>query len=241
MAGVFAALWFGGWTLLFRVASAPAPEPRAAPAKVSWWPSPERAAAEGSLIRDARVLWTPAAFALSTPAGFSHSLRRERASISPPVQVARPEAAFLGDPRSGARSDLLRLAFTRPPASTVAAGFPLAGSGFPPRVLEKETAHMEFSDGWESRLFSGIDLGFGGWTNVVWTARIEMRFDEKGVPLSMLLTQASGNPEVDRRLARSAHGWRLLEPSASREGAVAWTAPAPEALLPAGSAEKRAP
>ncbi len=54
-----------------------------------------------------------------------------------------------------------------------------------------------------------------------------MRFDENGVPVSMMLAQSSGLSEVDRRLARSANGWRLLEPSASRTGTVEWNSPAP--------------
>ena len=98
---------------------------------------------------------------------------------------------------------------------------------------------MSFPDGWESRLFSGIDLEYGGWTNGAWSARVEMRFDAKGLPISMMLAQASGFPEVDRRLARSVNGWRLLEPSAPREGIVAWSSPAPEASGPAAEGGSR--
>ena len=86
----------------------------------------------------------------------------------------------------------------------------------------------------DRRLFSGIDLNYGDWTNAAWSARIEMRFDAKGVPVSMLLAQSSGLPEVDRRLARSVNGWRLLEPAAPRAGTVEWTSPWPGA---AGRAE----
>ena len=93
---------------------------------------------------------------------------------------------------------------------------------------------MTFPEGWESRLFSGIDLDFGAWTDGAWSAEMEMRFDERGVPVSMLLAKSSGLPEVDRRLARSAYGWRLLEPAAPRAGTVEWTSPWPGA---AGRAE----
>lgn len=237
----FAALWFGAWTLLFRVAPAPAAAFREAPAKVSWWPGPGGDPTEGSLARDLRALWTPAAFALSTPAGFSHSLRRERAGLAPPVQAARPDAAFLGDPRPDARRAGTTMEFARLSASVASAGFPAAESVFPPRTPEPEAPRMAFSDGWESRLFSGIDLDFSAWTNIAWTAQVEMRFDAKGVPASMLVTQASGNPDVDRRLARSAYGWRLLEPSAPREGVVAWSSPVPGTRPPAASAGREAP
>ena len=91
---------------------------------------------------------------------------------------------------------------------------------------------MTFPEGWESRLFSGIDLDFGAWTDGAWSAEMEMRFDERGVPVSMLLAKSSGLPEVDRRLARSAYGWRLLEPAAPRQGTVSWRNP----LAPAAAA-----
>jgi hypothetical protein len=94
---------------------------------------------------------------------------------------------------------------------------------------------MAFPDGWESRLFSGIDLDFGAWTNRAWSAQIEMRFDGKGIPALVLLAQPSGFPEVDRRLARSASGWRLLEASAPRAGLVGWSSPAAEPSAPASS------
>ena len=100
---------------------------------------------------------------------------------------------------------------------------------------------MDFSGGWESRLFSGIDLGFGAWTDRAWSARIEMRFDGAGVPVSTLLAQSSGLPDLDRRLARSANGWRLLEPAAPRTGVVAWIRPAAEPPAPPAAAGEEAP
>ena len=125
-----------------------------------------------------------------------------------------------------------RIRFPSPGAKD---GLPLAAeSVFPPRTPERESARMTFPEGWESRLFSGIDLNFGAWTNSPWSARVEMRFDRAGVPVSMLLAQSSGLPELDRRLARSANGWRLLEPAAPRSGQVAWISPgtAPSAPEP---------
>lgn len=221
LAGLVAALWFGGWALLFRVAPAAVPAPKAPPLPLAWWPEP------GGAAQDVRTLWTPAAFALSTPAGFSHSLRRERAGLPPPVQTARPGAAFLDRraPPAGfdfSKSGMPRLFPGTPPAETLP-----AARVFTPRNPVRETPRLAFPAGWESRLFSGIDLNYGDWTNAAWSARIEMRFDAKGVPVSMLLAQSSGLPEVDRRLARSVNGWRLLEPAAPRAGTVAWSSPAP--------------
>ena len=87
-AGAFCVLAFLGWTALFRIAPAPAPAPRTAPGQVTWWwPAP------GAAALDVRALWTPAAFALSTPAGFSHALRDARAGLAPPVRAERPAAA----------------------------------------------------------------------------------------------------------------------------------------------------
>ena len=228
LAWLVAALWFGGLALLFRVVSAPAPAPREAPLPMAWWPEP------GGAAMDVRTLWTPSAFALSSPAGFSHSLRRERAGLPPPVQTARPAAAFLDrrDPPAG--FDFSKSGRPRFFPAAFGAETPLDAGVFSPRIPVRETPRLSFPDGWESRLFSGIDFNFGDWTNAAWSARVEMRFDAKGVPISILVAQASGLPEVDRRLARSANGWRLLEPSAPRTGTVEWYRPAPAPSAAAG-------
>ena len=221
LAGSAAFLWFGAFILLFRLAPLPAPALRPAPTALAWWPP----TAADTL--DVRSLWTPAAFALATPAGFTHALRRGRIGLAPPVQAVRPEAAFLDNPRPLPAVNLWAgNEIQRADVETPAEPWP-ASAVFPPRVAAVETPHLEFSDGWESRLFSGIDLNFGDWTNAAWSARIEMQFDAKGVPVSMLLAQASGLPEVDRRLVRSASSWRLLEPDAMRHGTVVWQSPAP--------------
>lgn len=234
MAGMFAALWFGALTLLFRLAPAPASLPWPAPLQASWWPMP------GDATLDIRALWSPAAFALPTPAGFSHSLRHDRARLAPPVQAARPPAAFLARPP--AVSGLSKPGRIQLAAAEARAGSsPLRGV-FPPRIPERDAPRLDFPGDWESRLFSGIDLNFGVWTNVAWSARIEMNFDPQGVPVSVLLAQSSGLPEVDRRLARSASGWRLLEPAAARRGVVGWNSPAaPETPAPGPGARQGAP
>ena len=220
MAWGAAALWVGALVLLFRVAPAPAPATRAAPAQMLWQPAKKGAA------EDIRALWSPSVFALSTPAGFSHSIRGERARHAPPVRLARPDAAFLARPGSPASPEPARAGFVRLAPPKTPAGSSASAGVFPPRIPELEKPRMDFPAGWESRLFSGVDLNFDAWTNTAWSARIEMRFDEKGLPASMLLEQSSGLPEVDRRLARSASGWRLLEPAAPRAGVVAWIRPA---------------
>ena len=217
---VFAALWFGGLTLLFRVSPVPAAALRAAPAQLGWW------SASGGATLDVRAQWTPAAFALSTPAGFSRSLRGERAGLAPPIQAERLPAAYLDDARAFEPLDVAEPGRLGAEAQSAPGGSTPDEGVFPPRAPEPEIARMVFPDGWESRLFSGIDLDFRNWTKAAWDARVEMRFDGKGVPESILLAQASGVPEVDRRLARSASGWRLLEPAAPRTGVVAWQSPA---------------
>lgn len=228
MAWMFAAFWFGALTLLVRVAPAPEPMLRATPAPVSWWP-----AEGGGSESDIRTLWTPSVFALSTPAGFSHSLRRERSRLAPPVQSSRPAPAFLEEPTLefldlAAQANIRRVA-----PQTGIDPLLVDESVFPPRVQEQKVPRMDFPDGWESRLFSGIDLNFDRWTNRAWSARIEMQFDKAGVSASMLLAQSSGLPELDRRLARSANGWRLLEPAAPRTGVVSWSSPGASSASPA--------
>ena len=214
------ALWLGSLAVLFRVAPEPESMAHPLPPAVTWW----AAGGEGA-AQDIRTLGSPAAFALPTPAGFSHALRREQAGLTPPVQTRRIEHSFL--PRQAwmaqpARADFVRLAAREAPSG----GRDEVSTVFPPRRMEMESARMVFPLGWESRLFSGIDLNFGTWTNVAWSAKVELRFDAKGIPALVLLAQSSGLPEVDRRLARSASGWRLLEPAARPAGVVAWNSPA---------------
>ncbi len=217
-AAAFAAVWFGAWALLFRIAPPPLPPLRAAPPRIAWWrPAPAAPAL------DVRAHWTPAAFALATPAGFSHALRGGRASVAPPVQADRPAPAYW----------TAAPAFAAPTLAWPAADAPTsAPEVFAPRPAPREAPRLTFSAGWESRLFSGIDLDYPNWTNAPWQARVELRFDGRGVPASVLLAQASGIPDVDRRLARSASGWRLLEPAAPRSGAATWFAPAPAGGAP---------
>jgi len=220
MAWGFAFLWFMGLALLCRVAPPPAPISHEAPAPMAWWP-----ASDGFAALDARTLWTPSAFALSSPAGFSHSKRRERAHLTPPVQVVSPASSSLKDSHPPDAFDLLA-----PDRSGLASAVPRTGwdfseSVFPPRSLEAAVASLSFSDGWESRLFSGIDLNYGAWSDMPWTAQMEIHFDSKGIPTSVLLARSSGLVEVDRRLARSTSAWRLLDPAAPRSGLILWTAP----------------
>lgn len=216
LAILFAALWFGGIAVLFRLAPAPAPAAPASPPPVAWRPDAPATAL------DAQALFSPAVFALPVPAGFSHALRDERIRLAPPVEVSRPPLAFLPPPPPDEPS------FGRPapaPAGTGMGGSPSTGV-FPPRRPEADAPRMVFSDGWESRLFSGIDLNFGKWTNVGWTAQLEIRFDGRGVPDAVAVAQASGWPALDQRLARSVYGWRLLDAEADRTGTVVWNSPA---------------
>ena len=225
MVGVASAIWFGSLALLFRVAPMPVPPSRADPPRVSWWPGAQGSDFEDRLTEDVRTLWSPSVFALPSPLGFSHLLRRERARLAPPMQVQRPSPAFgeLAFSPPFSRGDVpVRLRWESE-EQTVA--FPPAAGVFPPKALEPDVPRLVFPEGWESRLFSGIDLDFAAWTNRPWSARIEMRFDGRGVPVSMLLAQATGLPEMDQRLARAANGWRLLDSNAPRAGTVAWDSP----------------
>ena len=217
LAAAFAALWFGAIAILFRLAPAPAPLPRTPPPQVAWRPVVPAHAL------DAQALFSPAAFALPTPAGFSHALRDEQIRLAPPAETARPPPAFL-PPAPPADGPPFGRAGLAQPAGT-ADGPPSSGV-FPPRKSETEAARMIFPAGWESRLFSGIDLNFGAWTNVGWSAQLDLRFDGRGVPVAVAVAQGSGVTTIDRRLARSAYGWRLLDAGARRAGVVAWTCPA---------------
>jgi hypothetical protein len=213
-------LWFGALALLFRVAPAPVPTPHEAPAPMAWWP-----ASGDPTALDVRALWTPSAFALSSPAGFSHSQRSERSRLTPPVQVVRPDSALMENPRLEEAFDLLTSERIQLVSAPLAPGWESMPGVFPPRTPATDSPKLLFPDGWESRLFSGIDLNYGDWSDTPWTAQVEIHFDPKGIPTSVLLARSSGLVEVDRRLARSISGWRLLDPDALRSGLVVWSAP----------------
>ena len=210
------ALWLGGMALLFRLAPAPTATERPAPARMTWW----RAAPPAAW--DIRTLYTPAAFALSTPAGFTHALRQEKVALLPPLQMARPAYAYL-PPQTLTESPAPEWFWPtlRPDVADTAGGI------LAPRQSSREAPRLLFPPGWESRLFSGIDLNFGDWTNIAWRARVELQFDERGTPRTVLLDESSGWPTLDQRLLHSVSAWRLLEPNAPRMGAVAWLRPGP--------------
>jgi hypothetical protein len=228
-------LWLLLGMLLLGIAPAPESLPRETPPRVAWWPLGGPPGRPDGAVVDLRMLWSPSVFALPTPAGFSHSLRRGRARLTPPVQTVRPEAAYLPPDPLGAAA-VMDAAPLRLKAAAEPGRPDWAASVFPPRLPEPGTARMGFPPGWESRLFSGVALDFGAWTGQAWTARMEMRFDGGGVPQSMLLVHSSGLPEVDRRLVRAARGWRLLEPEAPRSGIVVWSSPAAPPAAGAASA-----
>lgn len=98
-------------------------------------------------------------------------------------------------------------------------GTPVFGDG-----AWKEKGGMRFPDGWEARMFSGVELDFADWAPMGWRARAEVEFDGEGRPVHVFLTRKSGLPEVDARLARGVRRWRLLEGSAMRRGEVEWVA-----------------
>lgn len=224
-----AAVWFALVWLMLGTTPLPNPLPRETPPQVAWWPGGDGAGGGGghALAADIRVTWSPSVFALPSPAGFSHSLRRDRARLAPPDQPTRPKAAFLetspsaiqASPATAFQPELVAIppALSAWPAPPV---FPVqpTGAAERPRII--------FSKDWDPRLFSGLDSDYAAWTSQAWTARVEMRFDGAGIPESVLLVQPSGLDDLDRRLTRSLRGWRLLDAAAPRQGEVTWRCPA---------------
>ena len=219
MAGISLAIWVALWLVVIRLAPLTPASLRVSPPTTSWLPATAPAVAHH------QTLWTPAAFALPTPAGFTHHLRRQHARIAPPEKSAESRLTHLQPTRSPTTDQ--PVPWKMPAAPLAGAPTPAlsAGEVFPPRVLPAETPRMEFSEGWESRLISGIDLDYPAWTNIAWTAHVEVQFDATGVPISVLLAQPTGQSELDARLVRSVRAWRLLEPAVTRQGSVTWMHP----------------
>ena len=185
-------------------------------------------AAEAALA-DVRAVRSPTAFALPTAAGFTAALRSRMPRLAPPVRHAGDPAALAAAiPPSPAP---LLPGWTDPDfAARVPA--PPPGDGWKPVFANRrpppDLPRMDFPAGWEPRIFAGLDLAYADWVDgVPWTASADIRFDAQGIPLSVLLDRSSGIPAVDKRIARSASGWRLLDPDAPRHGKVSWRVPAP--------------
>ena len=244
-AGILAA-WMGAMALLFRLAPLPPPLLRAAPPQISWRPASGRGGIGGAVHADVRALWSPSVFALPSPVGFSRFLRREKSRIQPPAHLPPAGPAYLEGPNAGpTRGRLEEDVDIRFSLAGESEGMERVSGVFPPRTPEAEAPRMGFPPGWESRLFSGIDLDYGKWAAEPWGARVDMRFDGDGVAESVLLSQPSGIADVDRRLARSARRWRLLDPGAPRTGSVGWRSPgrpaAPASTEPASAGEGDGP
>jgi hypothetical protein len=159
--------------------------------------------------------------------GFTRTLHRQRVVSRPPIQAVQAAPVFLEREKHTQRALFPFFATSvlprsRPPALLLSTP---SEPVFPARTVGGDAPRLFFPEGWESRLFSGIEFNFDEWSDVPWTARVEIRFDEHGVAGSVLVTESSGQPTIDRRLARSVKGWRLLEEQAPRLGRVLWHVP----------------
>lgn len=228
--------WRRAWAVALAIVAAVAVLGRIAPPEEAttvrrtprWtWVLPDAEAA----LADVRAVRSPTAFALPTPSGFTGSLRARAPRLAPPVRRTEamayaPSAAAA--PRPAAETDWNAPEFVPVlPLGIVPRGWtPVFANRTPP----SEEPRMEFPSGWEQRLFAGVDLAYAGWApGREWTASAELEFDERGILTAILLDRSSGIPRVDRRLARSAAGWRLLDAGAPRRGRVVWRVPAPAA------------
>lgn len=203
---------------------APPAEPATVRRTPHWtWVLPG-APAEAALA-DVRAVRSPAAFSLPSPAGFTGALRGRSPRLAPPVRRADRPAA----PASA--SSAPPLPDWTSPALAPRAPLPPGDNGWKPVFANRrppaETPRIDFPAGWEPRIFSGLDLTYPAWSPATaWTATADLAFNESGIPVSVLLDRPSGDPAIDRRLARSAASWRLLDPAAPRRGKVTWRVPA---------------
>lgn len=173
-------------------------------------------------LPDVLAVRSPAAFAMPSPAGFTGSLRTRTPRLAPPVRRMVPPSPRTFPAHAAAAPDWASPELApRVPVTPGARGWTPV---FAHRNVPEEVSRMEFPPGWEQRLFSGLDLAYDAWapSGEVWGASAELEFNAQGIPVSVILDRPSGMPEVDRRIARSAAGWRLLEPAAPRRGKVVW-------------------
>ena len=201
------------------------PEEAATVRRTPHWTWLPPAVAAEKLV-DVRAVQSPTVFSLPSPEGFTGALRSRNPRLTPPVGRNRPAVAVGGaDSATEAATDwnAPEFAVRRPAGKEPSGWVPVFGN----RVRAEETARMGFPEGWEQRLFTGVDLAYADWApGAAWEATAELAFDEKGIPVSVFLDRRSGIPEVDRRIARSASSWRLMAAGAPRRGKVSWRVPA---------------
>lgn len=211
--------------------------------------------ADGAASPEERLVVSPTIFALPTPVGFSKLLTAERPESVEAVPTARPEgegtrdvAAPLVRPQGLSLGDEL---FARHSADAGAVRMPMGGGVFAKREAGGGAAapesRMAFGNGWEARMFSGVDTDYGSWrAGGGWSAEMCLEFDANGVPVHMMLTKRTGDESIDKRLLQGAYGWRLRDAEAPRQGTASWSVPAAAVapLPPVGApsvAQKGAP
>lgn len=185
-------------------------------------------------LADVRAVRSPTAFSLPSPAGFTGALRVRFPRLAPPVRHADRPAAAAAASSAPSLPDWNSPALApRTPLSPGDAGWkPVFANRRPP----VETPRIDFPAGWESRLFSGLDLTYPSWApDTPWTATADLAFDDAGIPVSVLVDRPSGDLAVDRRLARAAASLRLLDHAAPRRGKITWRVPATSTAEPDGA------
>jgi hypothetical protein len=236
--------WRRAWAVALGIVAAAAvlcrigpPEEAATVRRTPHWTwLPPAVAAEK--LADVRAVRSPTVFALPSPEGFTGALRSGNPRLTPPVgrerAVRTPGRGAEDAPEAATDWSAPEFAVRRPAGKEPAGWLPV----FANRGRAEETARMEFPEGWEQRLFTGVDLAYADWApGAAWEATAELAFDEKGIPVSVFLDRRSGIPEVDRRIARSAASWRLMAGGAPRRGKVSWRVPAGSGTASAASAE----
>lgn len=205
-----------------------------------------------------RQVLSPTIFALATPAGFTRMLGEERPAppevgdTAPAAAPARHDALPGGEVPAlsealGARPEGLRMGDRWERSATTAAESGMGRTagvfdGRTPAEPQARLARMVFSAGWESRMFSGLALDYASWrAGAGWQARVEVEFDDTGVPVRVMLERKSGDQDVDARVLRGAYDWRLRDRTAPRRGTVAWQVPDGAAAAAAAAATTTAP
>ena len=174
-----------------------------------------------------RAVLDPTAYALAGKAGFTGAWWTEKPDAVLLEEGGAAEAAEKkeegGTWSAGTGEVERRRPFTGGRRVVAAAGRSLAATEKTAPGPSKP--EMRYPEGWEPRMFSGVELDYPEWTSRSWRAKAEVEFDAAGRPEHVFLTEPSGLAKVDARLARGIHRWRLLDGAAARRGEVEWVVP----------------
>lgn len=216
LAEVFIVLWGGLLFCLFRVVPPHAAIPPPPAIHITYMP--DEWLLSGGRMADPRTLWSPAVFSLATSIGFSHNTYQSTPRLQLPDAIARTDGTLSVDDDFSGKLLLFGVSPAAPAYSPIVYAPPR--HALTPAPAASNGGPMHFSAEWTAADFANLATNISPWTDKPWQAAADIRFTPEGLPASIMLTQASGLPEVDPQLTAMLYRIRLQRQDAPRRGTI---------------------